>query len=466
MSAAFGPVSGKPPLDWRYESGLPGIVWPALPVPQAAGQLALLFQMEQSQWWPTEAILARQFDQLHALLAHAEATVPFYRERLTAAGFSRDRPLTPAVFSRIALLRRSELQQRAKDLQSNAPPPRHGALNSVQSSGSTGVPVTVVGNGLTQFVWNAITLRDHLWHRRDLGAKLAAIRYLDSAPPEGIVADGWGGATDGVCRSGPAAALHIGTDIVRQVEWLHQTRPDYLLSYPSNVLALARHCLERGIALPGLREVRTLSEVLGPEVRAACREAWGVPVSDIYSAMETGYLALQCPHHEHYHVQSEAVLLEVLDAGNMPCGPGEVGRVVVTLLHNFAMPLIRYEIGDYAEVGEPCACGRGLPVLSRIVGRSRNLLTRPDGSRHWPSFPASVWAHIGSIRQCQLIQHDLHTIEARLVCDRPMTADEERAFADILGKRFGHPFDFVFNYVPQIERSKGGKFEDFMSRLG
>ena len=126
--------------------------------------------------------------------------------------------------------------------------------------------------------------------------------------------------------------------------------------------------------LPGLREVRTLGEASTPDLRALCREAWGVPLVDVYSAEEVGYIALQCPEHEHYHVQAESVLVEILDERGAPAPPGETGRVVVTDLHNFAMPLVRYEIGDYAEVGEPCACGRGLPVLRRIVGRVRNML--------------------------------------------------------------------------------------------
>ena len=112
-------------------------------------------------------------------------------------------------------------------------------------------------------------------------------------------------------------------------------------------------------------------------------EAWGVPLSDMYSGREVGYLALQCPQHDHYHVMSEGNFLEVLGDDGRPCQPGETGRVVVTTLHNYVMPLIRYEIGDFAEVGEPCPCGRGLPVLTRILGRQQNMLTLPTGESRW-----------------------------------------------------------------------------------
>jgi phenylacetate-CoA ligase len=115
--------------------------------------------------------------------------------------------------------------------------------------------------------------------------------------------------------------------------------------------------------------VQSLGGGLSAEARNACREAWGVPLAHIYRAEEVGPLALQCPEHEHFHVQSEQALVEVLDAQGMACAPGETGRVVATPLNNFAMPLIRYEVGETAEVGAPCACGRGLPVLTRIMDR-------------------------------------------------------------------------------------------------
>ena len=93
-------------------------------------------------------------------------------------------------------------------------------------------------------------------------------------------------------------------------------------------------------------------------------------VVDIYSCTEAGYLAFSCPEQGNLHVQAESVIVEVLDRAGKPCAPGEEGEVVVTPLLNFAMPLIRYAVGDRAVVGEPCACGRGLPTL-KTVGRSR-----------------------------------------------------------------------------------------------
>ena len=95
---------------------------------------------------------------------------------------------------------------------------------------------------------------------------------------------------------------------------------------------------------------------------------------------------------------AESVLVEILNDDGTPCAPGEIGRVVVTALQNFATPLIRYEVGDYAEASAPCPCGRGLPVIRRIMGRVRNLLVLPDGKKIWPAFGSRGLTEIAPIR--------------------------------------------------------------------
>ncbi|MEO8008564.1 MAG: phenylacetate--CoA ligase family protein, partial [Betaproteobacteria bacterium] len=330
-----------------------------------------------------------------------------------------------------------------------------------ESSGSTGEPIVVQGSELTNFFFGALALRNHLWHDHDLGAKLATIRTVvgDAALPS------WGPALDVAFRTGPCVTLNIVADLDRQISWLLEQRPVYLLTHPSNLLALAREFERRELRLPGLREVWTFGEVLPADLRAACKRAWGVKLTDIYTAEEVGYIALQCPEQEHYHVQTENVLVEIIDQQGRTCRPGEIGRVVITTLHNFAMPLIRYANGDYAEAGEPCPCGRGLPVLRRIMGRQRNMVVLPDGSRHWPSFPVENWQSLAPIRQIQMVQQSLLKIEARVVTDRELTTDEMRKFKAALQTSLGYPFEIGIKRVPAIQRSPNLKFEDFVSEV-
>lgn len=297
-----------------------------------------------------------------------------------------------------------------------------------------------------------------------MGGKLAAIRVSgERVSPEGTVGGSWGASTDTVYQTSPAALLSIFRDIDVQRRWLIEQNPHYLLSHPTNIRTLALCFGEEGGELTNLRQVRTMGEMLPADLRELCREVWGVPVADIYTAEEMGYMALQCPEHEHYHVQAENVLLEVLDDEYRPCAPGQIGRVVVTALHNFASPLIRYEIMDYAQVGEPCTCGRGLPVLKRIVGRQRNMIMLPDGSQHWPGFGARWWANVAPIRQIQLVQRQLDRLEARLVINRSMTDAEQSELIGNLQKRLAFPYPIDIRYVDRIERSAGGKYEDFIS---
>ena len=240
------------------------------------------------------------------------------------------------------------------------------------------------------------------------------------------------------------------------------------MTHPTNLYLLAKYCLDNAILLENLSQASTLSEILRPEVRDACRTAWGVEVPDIYSGRDVGYIALQCPEHEHYHVQAEGIYMEILDENGKPCEPGELGRVVVTPLDNFAMPLIRYDIGDYAEVGKHCPCGRGLPVLKRIVGRVQDLVVLPSGERRWTLLSAGnieSFLEIAPIRQCQFVQKDLQTIEVRLVADRDLTDSEEDAIRNWIITKLDYPFSVMFTFVDNIPRTLSGKYQDFISEV-
>ena len=239
--------------------------------------------------------------------------------------------------------------------------------------------------------------------------------------------------------------------------------PKYLLTFPSNLIGLIRYSRARGEKLPGLRQVATLGEALDPNVRTICEREWAVPVVDAYSSQEFGMIAVQCPTGTHYHVQSETMLVEVLDDAGNPCKPGEIGRLVLTSLHNFASPLIRYEIGDMAEAGSPCSCGRGLPVVMRILGRARNMLTLPSGDQICPRFVFEDFAWDLPIRQLQVVQNSLETLTVRLVSDRQLKPEEEKRVTDSLLKTARHPFAIRFEYVPEIPRAASGKFEEFQS---
>jgi phenylacetate-CoA ligase len=460
FEAVAGIIRGRREVIAQIRSAVQGIAWPAIPGQEAALALALQFQLARSERLDPRRLLELQLRQLDALVRHAYRTVPFYREAWRGL-YDPDRPLDLEGFARLPRLARSALQSHFEALKSEAPPAAHGPLFEGRTSGSTGTPVRILKTVLVELWWRAFTLREHLWHGRDFTGTLAAIRH-GTGEQRGT---GWGPATSPVVEDGPVATLPIAADVDAQLDWLVRVAPDYLLTYPSNAAALAQRALERGVRLARLREVRTMGETLEPETREQVRRAWDVPVTDTYSAEEVGYIALQCPHREHYHVQAEGVVVEILDEAGKPCAAGQAGRVVVTPLHNFALPLVRYEIGDYAEAGAPCPCGRGLPVIRRILGRVRNMLVTADGRRFWPHFGSRTLAQIAPVLQHQFVQTRVDEIEARLVTARPLTAAEEQALHRHLLARLPAGFAVRLRSVEAIARGPGGKFEDFVCEI-
>jgi len=426
--------------------------------------------LEDTQWWPPEKLRREQFRFAAKLIAHARATTSYYGDLLWGRKALDADKLADGFWSEIPVLARATVNAEADRLLSRRIPEAHGPKDTIYTSGTTGRPIRVVRTRLALWYWSALTLRDHHWHRRDLAGTLAVIRTSTKGVavyPKGARFGAWG-SSDRVFKTGPCVSLNINSRIDEMAEWLGREDPDYLLTHPTVVARLARHCLAEGIRFPRLKELQTLSEILGGEVRALAREAWDVPVSDMYSGREVGYMALQCPDHEHYHVQGEAVLLEVVDDAGRPCRPGETGRVLVTTLHNYAMPLIRYEIGDYATLGESCPCGRGLPVLTRIMGRKQNILHLPGGGEKWTLLSSGDirdLMNLAPIRQYQFAQVETDLLEVRLATARDLSEDEEAAVGNWTTIKFGADFRICFVYADELKRTKAGKFQDFVCEL-
>jgi phenylacetate-CoA ligase len=436
-------------------SSLPGITWPAVPDAATAAALAVLWQLEQSQWWPAERLAAAQEQQLAALLAHARDTTLHHAA-------------LPATWDDIPVQTRQDLIDAGPRLLSKRYPASHGPAPETFSSRTTGEPVRVRQPDVVTTMWNAITLRDHLWHRRDLHAHLAAIRHPEpgtALAPGGVRGAGWGPATAALAPDAPLSLLSIAASTDEQVAWLVREDPVYLLVYPTVLGAICRQLAATGQRLPSLRQVRTISEALSPDTRALCADVLGVPLVDTYSAQEVGYIALQCPDHAHYHVMAERLKVEILDDDGRPCRPGAIGRVVVTDLHNFATPLVRYDLGDLAEVGAPCPCGRGLPVLTRVVGRRRGMLVHADGRTTWPVFTVACRA-AAPYRELQLVQDPDATLRLRVVplAGQPLDDARRDALAAAVRGALGD-FTVTVEVVDRLDRSPAGKLEEFVSHM-
>lgn len=446
------------------------LVFPGIGKPSANAVLALYFQLQQSEWWDATALAQAQDRQLQALVA-AAANTPHYAPLLGALGYVPGAPFDLGRWSALPLLDRRTLQSRGEALRNPGLPREFGGTTVARTSGSSGMPVEVHWPQVLRFYRQAVSLREHVWHRRRFDERFAYLRVFKDFPAAsrlpGARAAGWEAMKDVLITGGESFALDLHVDLDDQLAWLARVDPHYLATYPSNLKALLGRALARGEVpkLPALRQVRTLSECVDDELRALVEEVLGVPLVDEYSAQEVGTIALQCPDGPGYHVVSECVRVEVLDDGGRACAPGETGRVVVTPLHNLAMPLLRYDIGDFAEVGDACPCGRGLPVLNRIAGRSRNMLRYPDGRRRWPLPGDGRYREIAPVEQYQLVQTALDRIEVNLVVERPLTDAEADAFCAWVRERLDYPFEVTLAFHASIPRHASGKFEDVRCEL-
>lgn len=452
-----------------FESALPDIAWPAAVSGRGMASLSILYQLERTQWWPAERLRDGQQAQLRRLLDHAGRHVPFYRRRLGKVA-DADGDAFWQAWRELPLLTRQDVQRAGDDLLSRSLPDGHGELTEVYTSGSTGKPVRALRSDLWLLMWSAVTVREHLWHGRDFSGKLAAIRDSTKGKalhPAGERLDNWGFSTADIFRTGPSVSLNITTPVDDQLEWLSREEPDYLLTHPTMLDRLIRRSVELGLRPKRLRQVLTISEVLAPGLRELCRAEWDARVVDTYSTRETGYLALQCPDTDHYHLQSETALVEILGPDGRPCAPGEIGRVIVTPLHNLAMPLVRYDVGDHAEVGDPCPCGRGLPAIRRILGRRQNVLRTAEGER-WPllsSDDIGKLLALAPIRQYQFAQTHPDRIEVRLLTARTLTDQEARGVVGWARTKFGGEFRVDLAFPAELSRTASGKFEEFVCLL-
>jgi phenylacetate-CoA ligase len=184
---------------------------------------------------------------------------------------------------------------------------------------------------------------------------------------------------------------------------------------------------------------------------------------DHYGAQEVGSIAPECPHCRQYHVNAESVLVEILREDGTRCAPGETGRVIVTSLYNYAMPFIRYEVGDYAVAGSlDVKCRVRLPSLTRVLGRYRSTFTLKDGRIIYPYVAIGRFRDYISFEQVQVVQTDYDAIEVRYVPvdGRPADSCGLQAY---LRKAIDASFNVRAVPVAEIPRAASGKFEDFLS---
>lgn len=409
--------------------------------------------LEQSQWLTAEEIANKQTALLARIVNHHGQHTEHFKQRLAEQGLTAQDVSTLEGLKKLKPFTKRDIQQAAK-FEGEAVPPNHLPIRKSQTSGRTGEPVTILKTEMNHRFFCAMMFREHQWWKHDYKHRLSSIRAVHRQYQEN---PNWGGPIAEMFESGPAQGIPLNIGVRQQLAYLNEFNPDMLSIHAGVLAAMCSVWESEGYTL-NLKHIKNVGETLSDELRVRVKRITGVDIMDQYSSSEVGCISLECPGTGLQHTIAETLLVEVLNEQGEQCQPGELGRVVITDFYNSISPMIRYDIGDYAEVGGACSCGRHLPTLKRIVGRERGLFRRANGDRFWPTAGQYAAEKVVKINQWQIIQHSLDDIEYKIVTDLPLTEEQHIKLLEIFRKTLG--FDCVRITEHREQLPTDGKYEE------
>lgn len=373
-----------------------------------------------------EALRATQARKLRRLMQHCFENVKFYRERFQQAGLTPDHLCTAEDLRAVPILTKQDLRDRFWDfLPRNLPPCRMS-----RTSGSTGVPVCILSDASSRIYNSAAVIRFHqaLGIPRAGCVMLSPLKTPDDPPRP----------SHRTFLQGLHKTCHVNPyrdsppDVEAANRLLRKLRRPVVIGITPAVHRLAERIVD-GVFVPCRPlAVVTMGQTLSPSMRRLIEGAFKTEVNDLYACTEGGDIAWECRRHCGYHINADNCLVEVLKDGD-PVGEGEVGEVVITNLNRYVMPIVRYRTGDLARRGPShCPCGRCLPMLTEIVGRSGEDIVLSNGRRVPWNQLKSLMTH-QQIRQYQLIQQEDGSLAVYYV---PEPAADTRRIEDLLLYRY------------------------------
>lgn len=414
--------------------------------------------LERTQYASLDELHALQTRSLQRLMTHAYEHVLFYRERFTNAGLTPADIKTPADLAKLPILRRADLQERSDRVATNSPP-----YISRQTSGTTGEPL-LFGFELNSEHWrHALRLRAYGWAGFRAGDR--ALHFWGARLPTALP---WRTRAKVALDRRLHREYHVPCDVMSEerlaetVRRIREVQPQVFVCYAQAGAELARYINRNDLRTWTPIRVISGAERLLPRDREDLEAAFGPHVFDTYGCREVMLIGAECEAHRGLHLSMENLVVElvVTEGGTQrPAREGEIGEVVITDLHNFAMPFIRYANGDIATAGSSarCTCGRTLPRIESVQGRLSESLRDGHGATI-SGLAISFLFHdvAGEVRQFQAIQHKDHSVSINVVPTRtlaPETVDEiQRSSTRLLR---GVPVRV--NIVPDLPRSPAGK---------
>lgn len=421
-----------------------------------------LRELERQQWLPPEQIQNLQFRKLQRLLDHCARNVPYYQRLFRAHDFDPARVRSLEDLAQLPPLTKVDLQAHKRDLMAVNMPPQEFLPN--RSGGSSGEVTQFFLDRRCLDYARAAQYRYYYWLGFRFGDRQALV---------------WGSPTDlsqtrRVVRRVRSYLLNkmwldanqlTDASIDAYLSELIRFQPRLVVGYATGLWCLAEYLLVRGLRLASLLGVVSTAEVLPEPKRDVIEKGFGVKVYDRYGCGEMKDIAQQCGHSPHSHVNADNVLVEFLqDDRPVPCGI--VGEVVATNLNNYAMPLLRYRLGDLGHaVEEQCPCGRGLPLMSVLSGRIYEVLTLPNGGKVHAALLNHIMYGLPGVRQYQIVQETLARLVCRIIRGPEFSIDTPARIQSEISRYLGAEVHVDFEFPERIMPSPSGKHQFIYSKL-
>lgn len=416
--------------------------------------VAVRRKMEVTQWWPRERIEALQLERLRQLISHAEQFVPYYRDLLKKIGLTAADIRSLADLQRIPFLTKPIIRTNLDGFMSE----KAQHLARFNTGGSSGEP-------LIFFIGN-----ERVSH--DVAAKWRATRWWDvdigdreivvwGSPIELTAQDKVRQIRDRVMRTHLFPAFEMSEAKLDEfVATIRSFRPTMLFGYPSSISLIARHAEKRGQKMNnlGIKVAFVTSERLYDNQRDDISRVFGCPVANGYGGRDAGFIAHQCPQGG-MHLTAEDIIVEIVDKDGQPAPKGQAGEVVVTHLATGEFPFIRYRTGDVAALStQSCTCGRGLPILDEIQGRTTDFVVAADGTIMHGLAVVYPIRDIPGIASFKVVQETMQRVVVQVVPGENCGPDVETRISTGIKARLGQSVEVEVLRVGDIPREKSGKY--------
>lgn len=417
----------------------------------------------KSQWLSPEEIQELQWRELQRLLRHAYETVPFHRRRFQALGLSPEEIRTPDDYARLPLLEKRDFVESQEALLSRSFDP--ATLYTNGTGGSTGEPMRYRLNRASYERRQAAHLRGNMWAGSGLGKREFHLWGEPMRPGSHLShlkRELWHWALNHHYANSYQMSPET---MATYLDELNRVRPEVIVGYSYSLYLFARFATEHGRNVWSPAGIIGTAEKLLPHQREVIESVFRAPVYERYGCREVMLIGMECEQHRGLHLTAENLYVELLHDGR-PAQPGEVGEVVVTDLHNYAMPFLRYRNGDLAVASDRrCACGRGLPLIEEVRGRTLDVLRTPDGRRISGVFVPMFFKDYDWVEEFQVEQDRLDRVQVRLKPVRGYRPDLLEPLRRDLQERLGDRVRLDFQIVERIPRNASGKHRPVISRL-